>query len=72
MKLKQLESFLQQLETFPAPKVELEQYPTSPHLAAQLLFAAATVYDDIIDKTVLDLGCGTGILGIGAQLLGSR
>jgi putative methylase len=33
---------------------------------------AAYVYDDIVDKTVLDLGCGTGRLALGAAFLGAR
>jgi len=33
---------------------------------------ATYVYNDIIDKTVVDLGCGTGRLAIGATLLGAR
>lgn len=37
MKRKHLESFLQQLDTFDRPKLELEQYATSPELAAAIL-----------------------------------
>ena len=33
-----------------------------------MLFAAQ---DDIVNKLVVDLGCGTGILGIGAVILGA-
>jgi len=33
MKLKELESHLQDVEIFKEPKVHLEQYPTTPHLA---------------------------------------
>ena len=32
MKLKQLESALQQVETFENPKLNFEQYITTPHL----------------------------------------
>lgn len=35
MKLKELESYLQDVEVFALPKVELEQYPTTPHIAGQ-------------------------------------
>lgn len=35
MKLKELESCLQQVDTFEEPKVLLEQYPTSPHIAGE-------------------------------------
>lgn len=37
-----------------------------------MLFTAAYVFDDIEGKLVADLGCGTGRLGIGALILGSR
>lgn len=71
MKLKQFEALLQQVEGFVQPKIELEQYPTSAHLASRILFTADATYDDIEDKRVLDLGCGTAILSIGASVLGS-
>lgn len=35
MKLKELESCLQQVDTFEEPKILLEQYPTSPHIAGE-------------------------------------
>ncbi|WVZ15917.1 hypothetical protein V8G54_013483 [Vigna mungo] len=38
MKLKQLEGLLGGLQQFPQPKVELEQYPTGPHIASRMLF----------------------------------
>ena len=40
-------------------------------LAARLLYDAF-MNDDIEGKRVADLGCGTGILAIGAALLGAR
>lgn len=33
MKLKELESCLQQVDVFDEPKILLEQYPTTPHIA---------------------------------------
>lgn len=33
MKLKELESCLQQVDVFEEPKIIFEQYPTSPHIA---------------------------------------
>lgn len=33
MKLKELESRLQQVDVFDEPKILLEQYPTTPHIA---------------------------------------
>jgi putative methylase len=41
----------------------------APPAAAALFFAAQ--YGDITGKRVADLGCGTGILAIGAKLLGA-
>jgi predicted RNA methylase len=38
MKLKHLEAALQDMEVFEQPKVHLEQYPTTPHLAACCLY----------------------------------
>ncbi len=35
MKLKELESCLQQVDGFEEPKILLEQYPTSPHIAGE-------------------------------------
>jgi predicted RNA methylase len=49
----------------------LEQIPTSSHIAARMLFTAATTYDDISGCTVGDLGCGPGMLSIASNLLGS-
>jgi len=66
---KQDEIIFQSLATFQYPKPHLEQYPTPPDLAVKLLNLA---YEDIKDKVVFDLGCGTGILSIGSAILGAR
>jgi len=67
-----LERALSEIEVHPLPNAYLEQYITPSNVAAEALYLAAYVYDDIIDKTVMDLGCGTGRLAIGAALLGAR
>jgi len=72
MKLKHLQSVLEDIETFENPKIELEQYTTSSHIAACIVHTAEFVYKDINGKSVADLGCGSGILSIGAALLGAR
>ncbi|KAF3592180.1 hypothetical protein DY000_02027504 [Brassica cretica] len=69
MKLKQLEGLLGDLQQFSNPKVELEQYPTGPHIASRMLFTAENSYGDITDKVVADFGCGCGTLSAAASLL---
>ncbi|KAJ7550168.1 hypothetical protein O6H91_07G086200 [Diphasiastrum complanatum] len=69
MKLKQLEAQLGYLAQFQSPKVELEQYPTGPHIASRMLFMAESTFGDIRGKLVADLGCGCGTLGVAASLL---
>jgi len=67
-----LEGAISEIEPHPMPKAHLEQYTIPSEVAAEILFIATYVYNDIIDKTVVDLGCGTGRLAIGAALLGAR
>jgi len=67
-----LEMLLSQVEPHPAPSPDLEQYTISADAAATMLYVAAYTNGDIIDKTVLDLGCGTGRLALGAAFLGAR
>lgn len=67
----ELEERLGRLKPHPSPTPRLEQYTTPANIAAEMLFTAAYVYDDVRDKLVADLGCGTGRLGIGAIMLGS-
>ena len=68
MKKKQLEIFLQQVPSFQQPKAALEQYQTPAPIAADMLFIAYG-FDDIAHKTLVDLGCGTGMFAVGAILL---
>ncbi|XP_053668497.1 rRNA N6-adenosine-methyltransferase Mettl5 [Anopheles marshallii] len=71
IKLKHLEEYLQTVDDFKEPKVRLEQYQTPPHIASQALYAIQTQYGDLENRMVLDLGCGPGMLSIGAALLGA-
>lgn len=71
MQLHELERLLSSIPPHPAPRVELEQYATPGDLAARLL-AEAWALGDIEGKRVVDLGAGTGVLAIGAALLGAR
>ena len=71
MKLRQLEISLQRCAGYKTPRAAWEQYQTPATLAARLLYDAY-MNGDIEGKAVCDLGCGTGILAIGAALLGAR
>lgn len=70
MKQRELEMLLQRVPPHPEPKAELEQYQTPAPVAADLLYRALAA-GDIAGKKVVDLGCGTGTLAIGAALLGA-
>jgi len=52
---------------FDDPRASLEQYRTPPDLAAHLVHTA-DLQGDVQDRTVVDLGCGTGMLALGAAL----
>lgn len=62
---------LSRLKGFKRPKVRVEQYSTDSEIAAEMLWNAL-YRGDIAKKVIVDLGCGTGILGIGALLLGAE
>jgi putative methylase len=53
-----------------SPQASLEQVVTPAEAAAELLFTALSE-DDLAGRTVLDLGAGTGRLGLGAAWLGA-
>jgi putative methylase len=71
MDKKHLEIVLSRLKTVEKPKESLEQYTIPSALAAEIL-NLANVSGDIGGKIVLDLGCGSGRLAIGAALLGAK
>lgn len=62
---------LSKLEGFYKPKISEEQYTTDSEIAADILWKAYTL-GDIYMKGIIDIGCGTGILGIGAGMLGAK
>ncbi|KAF8571999.1 hypothetical protein P879_03679 [Paragonimus westermani] len=68
---KRLQSYLQDVGSFSQPNLLLEQYPTSPHVAADILYNIQTTEGAIQGFSVADFGCGPGMLTIGARLLGA-
>lgn len=71
MRQRELEIRLSHVPPHPDPVPGLEQYATPSPIAADVLYRALG-HGDVRDRAVLDLGCGTGILAIGAALLGAR
>ncbi|MDR2202959.1 MAG: METTL5 family protein [Nitrososphaerota archaeon] len=67
-----LERFLSTVQFNPTPIVNLEQYTTSERIASIMLYIAAYTNNDIMGKCILDLGCGTGRLSLGAAFLGAE
>ncbi|MBU0497496.1 MAG: METTL5 family protein [Candidatus Thermoplasmatota archaeon] len=62
------------LETISPPKVTnptLEQYYTPASITADIIYSAHYQHD-ITEKTIIDLGCGTGIFAIAAALTGAH
>lgn len=71
MKKKDLEIFLEKVPSFSHPKPGFEQYKTPATIASDILFQAYG-FEDISDRHVLDLGCGTGIFSFGAKMLNAK
>ncbi len=71
MNKKQLSIILSKIRVFDDPDVKLEQYATDSNTAADLLWNAY-LEDDIKGKVIADLGCGPGIFGLGALVLGAK
>ena len=68
---KQLEMALSRVKGFDNSKVSAEQYITPSDIASEVLWKAY-MDGEIEGKVIVDLGSGTGILGIGALLLGAK
>ncbi len=70
MKKRKLEMMLERVKGFDNPDVRREQYATPATVASELLYFAYMNGD--LGGSVLDLGCGTGMLAIGAALLETK
>ncbi len=71
MNKKKLAIQLSKLKQIEKPIISLEQYQTESEIAADVLWFAH-MNNNIENKIIADLGCGNGILGIGALLLGAK
>jgi putative methylase len=71
MKKKELEIILSRLKEVENKQLDLEQYQTDANIAADLLWSIH-MRGDLNEKIIADLGCGNGVLGIGALLLGAK
>lgn len=70
MRRNAIERVLSQVPPHPSPQAALEQYATPAPIATDVLFEAFHL-GDIGGEFVMDMGCGTGVLAIGAGLLGA-
>ncbi len=66
---KEIEILVSQLYGFDEPKVFLEQYETDGKAVSFFLQKA---YQDLFQRKVIDLGCGTGVLTFAAALLDAK
>lgn len=69
MTRRRLASELGVVAGFEDPSAPLEQYHTPPGIAAHIVHLA-DLQEDLASRTVVDLGCGTGMLALGAALRG--
>ncbi len=62
---------LEKIRPIAEPNVKLEQYPTPSPIASEILFSAL-MEGHVDGKSVLDLGCGSGIFTLGSAWLGAN
>ena len=68
---KALAMALSRIQDHDEPKSGLEQVRTPGDIAADMILEGAAE-GDIVGRVVVDLGCGTGVLAIGAALAGAK
>jgi putative methylase len=71
MNKKELAVILSRIKIFEYASIKLEQYPTESEIAADVLWKA-NMDGDVEGKTIVDLGAGHGVLGIGSLLMGAK
>lgn len=71
MDKKELAITLSKLKSLNEFDINLEQYQSEGELISDILWKA-NLNGDIKNKTIADLGCGNGIFGLGALLLGAK
>ncbi|MBN1923398.1 MAG: methyltransferase [Nanoarchaeota archaeon] len=71
MNKKQLAIILSKLTDYKIKKPSLEQYTTPSNIASSLLWNAF-MNKDVEGRIVADAGCGNGVLGIAALILGAE
>ncbi len=69
---KNLISIVQSMKGFEQPEARLEQYITDATSTVDLLYYITVDNNDIVDNVILDLGAGTGRLGLTCLLLGAK
>lgn len=72
LKKRDLEIFASKIPIFEKPKAKYEQYSTPANIVSLMLWIAAFRYGDIIEQEVIDLGAGTGRIGLTATKIGAR
>ena len=66
-----MEILLERVEGFADPKLHLEQYRLPAPAAAEMLWYIGLRHKDLENRIIGDLGCGTGMLSIGAAFMGA-
>lgn len=71
MKKKELISIIQSLNDFRNHKIELEQYTTDAVTTADFIYFVGLDNQDLVGNIIIDLGAGTGRLGLAALIFGA-